>query len=88
MKTKQEIWNEIQDTIRKNNPSVMNQISDTEKLSIYNLLEGTLLEALYEIEKMKEHVMKNPEAQAELAKALSATNTLVSTESNDKGSTG
>lgn len=88
MKTKQEIWNEIQDTIRKNNPSVMNQISDTEKLSIYNLLEGTLLEALYEIEKMKEHVMKNPEAQAELAKALSVSNTLVSTEPNDKGSTG
>jgi len=88
MKTKQEIWNEIQDTIQKNNPNILDRIGDVEKRSIRNLLEDTLLEALYEIEKMKEHVMKNPEAQAELAKALSATNTLVSTESNDKGSTG
>jgi|688.fasta_scaffold2281957_2 hypothetical protein len=88
MKTKQEIWDEIQDTIQKSNPDILNRISDAEKSSIRNFLEGTLFEALYEIEKMKEHVIKNPEAQAELAKALSASSTLVSTESNDEGSTG
>jgi hypothetical protein len=84
MRTKQEIWKQIQDELEKNNANLLNRVSDSEKQVIQRFFVDNILDALVELEKLKEFVATNPEAQIELAKVLSEAKTVVNNESVDK----
>ena len=74
----------MQDDLEKSNAGLYKSVSDSEKKAIYDFFDNVILDALVELEKLQDFVATNPEAQVELAKALSKTKEVVSNEPDGK----